>query len=209
MFILFYNNLTWWCLFYSIVGLFWSTLAPRISNCMHLFAVSYLNITVPSTQTVVFTGQHGRGVQMRVTCWRWFVILLIDRSFNCQCGLWTAHQRGLCMKPFNDPCWPYVFFSFFWNLLNTNSIPVILYQCVWPVTSEVQAWSWLAFFAMGMAFSSSWPPGKEWALAATGTGSAILDFKSNRKGLYKQCESSFLNNRLWVWSSLSIRLVTH
>ena len=101
------------------------------------------------------------------------------------------------------------FFSFFWNLLNTNSIPVILYQCVWPVTSEVQAWSWLAFFAMGMAFSSSWPPGKEWALAATGTGSAILDFKSNRKGLYKQCESSFLNNRLWVWSSLSIRLVTH
>lgn len=67
----------------------------------------------------------------------------------------------------------------FLTLEKIISILIIQYR---PLISEERAWSWQVFYAMGMAFSSSWPPEREWVLAATGIGSAILVFKSNRHG---------------------------
>ena len=85
-----------------IITILW----PRISVFMHPFATNYCNTTSLSMQIDVCTGQHGLVLNAKVIWSLWFAIHLTARNFSCQCGLWIDAPKGLCMKPFNEPCWP-------------------------------------------------------------------------------------------------------
>lgn len=186
-------------------GLFRSILWPRISKCTHLFAANYLNTTGPNTQTALFTGQHGSGVQMRVTCWLWFAIRLIGQNFSCQCGLWIAPQRGLCTRPFNDPCWPYVFNPWKNHFYPDHPVsPLDIWGASLVLTGVLCHGHGLFLFLTsreGMSAGSNW----NWEC------DSCLQIKSSWKGICtKQCEiSNFVrDSRVWS-SSWYLSLVTH